>query len=51
MLNFCNGDKELLNTYMQKLNADYSSRDEIVKDYPNIISNLETQMKTAYEKN
>ncbi|DAB20877.1 TPA: hypothetical protein CPT85_08790, partial [Candidatus Gastranaerophilales bacterium HUM_21] len=50
MLNFCNGDKELLNTYMQKLNADYSSRDEIVKDYPNIISNLETQMKTAYEK-
>ena len=50
MLNFCNGDKELLNTYMQKLNADYSSRDEIVKDYPNIVSNLETQMKTAYEK-
>lgn len=50
MLNFCNGDKELLNTYMQKLNADYSSRDEIIKDYPNIVSNLETQMKTAYEK-
>ena len=50
MLNFCNGDKELLNTYMQKLNADYSSRDEIVKDYPNIVSSLETQMKTAYEK-
>lgn len=50
MLNFCNGDKELLNTYMQKLNADYSSRDEIIKDYPNIVSSLETQMKTAYEK-
>lgn len=50
MLNFCNGDKELLNEYMQKLNADYSSREEIVKDYPNIISNLETQMKSAYEK-
>ena len=50
MLNFCNGDKGLLITYMQKLNADYSSRDEIVKDYPNIVSNLETQMKTAYEK-
>lgn len=50
LLEFCDGDTELLNQYMQSLSKKYTNSSDIKKNMPKIMDELQKQMQAEYKK-
>ena len=50
LLEFCDGDKELLTQYMDSLSKKYTSSSEIDKNLPKIMDELQKNMDAEYKK-
>lgn len=50
LLEFCDGDTELLNQYMESLSTQYTNSSDIKKNLPKIMDELQKQMQVEYKK-
>ena len=50
LLQLCNGNKELVNQYMEQITSQMGSRAEIEKNMPKILEELQTNFKAEYDK-